>query len=66
MSASGYVHVEVERIVKETAMAFLCRIAGQEHWIPKSQVADPDDYEEGDVGATLSVTEFIAREKGLT
>lgn len=65
MSASGYVHLEDCEIVRETEKAFLVRYDGEEYWIPKSQIADPDNYEEGCFGCTMSVTEFIAREKGI-
>jgi hypothetical protein len=65
MSGSRYVHLEVEKIVRETDAAFLLLIDGEEYWIPKSQVADPDEYQAGDEGCTISVTEWIAREKGL-
>ena len=64
---SNYVHLEVEKIVKETDSAFLLRLEdGEELWIPKSQIADPDDYTEGDEDATISITEWIARERGLS
>ncbi len=65
VSQSGYVHVEVEKITGETEKAFAMTIAGEQHWIPKSQMADPDDYEVGDEEVTVSLTEWIAEEKGL-
>lgn len=65
MSASGYVHVDVDRIERETDKAFLVLIDGEETWIPKSQIADADDYNAGDEDLTLSITEWIANEKGL-
>lgn len=66
MSASNYVHVEVDEIVRETEKAFLVRIDDEEFWLPRSQVADDADYEEGDKDCTMSITEFIAKEKGLS
>ncbi len=62
-----WVHLDILLIKKETDKAFLCVIDGAEEdvWIPKSQCSDPDDYAEGDTNLTLSVTEFIAKEKGL-
>jgi len=63
---SRYIHVEVDRIIRETDKAFLVEIDGEEHWLPKSQVADADDYDAGDEGCTMSITEFIANEKGLS
>jgi hypothetical protein len=65
MGASRYVHLDVERIVKETDAAFLCLIDGEEHWIPRSQVADDEDYREGDEDVELSVTEWFADKEGL-
>lgn len=59
------VHVHVDKIIHATDKALLCRVGGEEVWIPISQVADGEDYEKGDRDITLSVTEYIAREKGL-
>jgi hypothetical protein len=60
------VHLDVEEIVKETDSAFLLRLDdGEEVWIPKSQVSDPESYAQGDCNATVSVTEWIAKQKGL-
>ncbi len=60
-----WVHLDVDRIKKATDKAFLVEIDGEEYWLPVSQVSDPDDYEEGDTDCTMSVTEWIAHEKGL-
>ncbi len=67
MSASDWVHVEVEEIRAVTDKALLCLIGGESVWIPLSQVADAEEYtfEVGDADFTLSITEFIAREKGI-
>jgi hypothetical protein len=58
---------EVEvRLKKVTEKAYLCRIDGNDHWIPRSQINE-DESEvsaEGDVGV-LSMSEWIAQEKGL-
>jgi len=62
---ANWVYVEVDRIVKETDKAFLCDIGGEEVWLPKSQISDPEDYSEGDEDVGMSVTDFIAHEKGL-
>lgn len=64
MGASNYVHVQVERIVKETDKALLCLIDGEEIWIPTSQIADSDDYREGDEDCEISVTSWFARKQG--
>ena len=65
MGYSIWVHVEVEKIVRETDSAFLLQIDGETHWVPKSQIADFETYEEGDEDVTVSITEWIAQEKGL-
>ena len=67
MGASNYVHIEVTKILVETEKAFQLEIVGCEKnvWMPKSQIADPDDYDEGDVDVMMSVTEWIAGEKGI-
>ena len=66
MGFSRWVHILVEKVVRETEKAFLCQIDGEEHWLPKSQISDPDDYGEGNENCEMSVTEFIAREKGFS
>lgn len=65
MTASNYVHLDNCEILKETELAFLIRVdEGDDLWFPKSQIADASDYKEGDKG-TISVTEWIANEKGV-
>lgn len=66
MSASNWVHLDVERIERETDAAFLLLLEGGELvWVPKSQVSEPGDYSAGDENLTVSVTEWIAQQKGL-
>ena len=66
MSASRYVTVAFDEILKETDKAFLVRLPDEEEvWIPYSQIADYEDYNAGDEDGELSVTEWIAKEKGL-
>lgn len=65
MSASNWVLLVVEEVVKVTDDAFLLLIDGEEYWLPRSQIADPDDYEEGELDCEMSVTKWIARQKGL-
>jgi len=51
--------------LKETPLAILVLIAGEEHWIPKSQVDDDSEvWKEGDEG-TLVITEWFATKEGL-
>lgn len=65
MGASNWVHIEVDLIKKTTFKAMLCVIGDEEFWLPFSQVADHDDYDEGDENVTISITEWIAEQKGL-
>ena len=65
MSQSGYAHIEVDEIKRETDGAFLFVIDGEEKWVPKSQVADPDDYERGDENCSVSITEWFANKEGI-
>ncbi len=62
---SRYVHLDVEKILRETDKAFLLLVDGEEIWIPKGQIANPDDYSEGDINCTVSITEWIANQKGI-
>ncbi len=65
MGRSNYVHLEDCEIKRETDLAFLVVYQDEDYWIPKSQVKNPDDYAQGDDGVTLSVTEWIAEQKGI-
>ena len=65
MAESRYVHLDVEKIVKVTDKAMLLRLEDSEVWVPLSQVADADDYEEGDEDCCVSVTEWFAEKEGL-
>ena len=69
MSQSGWVHLDKCDILQVTAKAILIRHSDEEmcndHWLPKSQVSDPDQHTPGDRDVTVSITEYIAREKGL-
>ena len=61
-----WVYIDIDEILKETDKAFLVRIADEEIWLPFSQLADPDDYSEGDMDLEdVAITEWIAREKEL-
>jgi hypothetical protein len=65
MGFSSWVHLDVDLVVAETENALLLEIDGDQHWIPRSQIDGPDKYEKGDKGVTVSVTEWIAKQKGL-
>ncbi len=63
---SDWVCIDVEEILRETDKALLCLIDGKEVWIPLSQIAPEDrDVKVGDTDVGLSITSWIANEKGL-
>lgn len=64
--SSDYIHLEDVEIRHETDAAFLILYRNNEFWVPKSQVADPDNYKSGDKGCTISITDFIANKRGIT
>lgn len=61
----NWVHLDFDEILKETEKAFLVRIEGEDFWIPFSQISDYEDYCVGDQDGVMSVSEWLAREKGL-
>jgi hypothetical protein len=65
MSASRFVHLDVEEVLRVTDKALLLRVDGEDVWIPLSQIDDAGQYEQGDHDVTVSVTEWIAKQKGL-
>lgn len=63
---SRSVHITVEEIRRETDKAFLVVYGGEEMWLPKTQVANDDEYYAGMKGQIgMSITEWIAKEKGI-
>jgi hypothetical protein len=64
----NYVHVEFEEVKRITEKAILFIFEdGEAVWIPISQIASEDvgQYKVGKYEGSVSITEFIAREKGL-
>jgi hypothetical protein len=67
VSGSDWVHLDVQVIRRETDKAFQVILEdGSINWLPKSQVCDADEYQAGDRDLTMSVTEWIAQQKGLS
>jgi hypothetical protein len=68
---SSYIHLEGCEVKRLTDRAALLRFTldgdEEEHWFPFSQMADgeADKVAEGDTDITVSITEWIAREKAL-
>lgn len=65
MSYGQYVHLDVERVVRETEKALLLLVEGEELWVPKSVVSAPGEYAEGDENCTVSVAAWWAGKNGL-
>lgn len=66
MSASSWVHVDFTQITAATADALLVAISGgDEVWIPKSCIADPEDYRKGNKNGSISIREWFAKKIGL-
>lgn len=69
MSASNYHHIDNVLVLRATDRALFVRLPEteewdeEETWIPRSQVVEGDEWEVGDEG-TLSVTEWLARQRG--
>jgi hypothetical protein len=63
---SGWTHLDVLEIVRETENAFELRFHDDTSvWVPKSMVADAEDYSGGDCNVSLSVLDEFAEKRGL-
>jgi hypothetical protein len=66
MGHSGWTHFEDCEIVRSTEKAILVRFeGGEEKWVPRSQIADSESLQDGDVGQTVSITDWFAEKEGL-
>ena len=66
MSSKDPVSFEDVTCLKDTDLAILVEIDGEEYWIPQSQVhEDSEVYQEGDEGR-LVVSYWFAKREGLT
>jgi hypothetical protein len=52
-------------VKRVTEKALLIEYDGEEVWLPLSQVSEGEKYEEGDEEVTVSITEWIAKQKNL-
>ena len=59
-----YAELEIVRVMVVTEKALLVNHDGDEVWIPKSLIADPDQYARG-VYDGMEVAEWFARKEGL-
>ena len=65
MSSSRYAYLDVDEIVTETDLAFLFRVGDEDIWVPKSQIADKDDYEVGDKEVEIGITKWWCEKNGF-
>lgn len=65
VSHSHWVHLEDCSVKRVTEKALLIEYDGEEVWLPLSQVSEGEKYEEGDEEVTVSITEWIAKQKNL-
>ena len=52
-------------ILGETDSAFHVRHEGKSHWLPKSQVDDPDRLSPGDKNITIVIPAWLADDRGI-
>lgn len=70
MSASNWFHIDDAQLRASTEKAMLFAILDEdgdttvEEWIPRSQIANAEEWNIGDRG-TVSITEWIAKKLGL-
>lgn len=62
---NDYVELEDCYIGAVTERALLVHHDGDQVWIPKSLVEDPEQYEKWDEGVTVLVKEWFARKESL-
>lgn len=55
----------VADVVHITERAILLSCDGEEFWVPKSQVEDPDNLEPGEEDAEIRVKKWVLDERGL-
>lgn len=66
MGMSNWVHLDVAKILIESEKAFFLEIDGGETvWIPKSQISEPEILAVGDEDVTVSISAWIAEQKGI-
>lgn len=65
MGQSQYVHLENCKVIKGTDAAIHIEWDGAKYWLPRSQIANGDKYDTGDRDVTISITEWVAEQKGI-
>jgi hypothetical protein len=59
------VMIQVEEVRRETDLALLFVVDGEEVWVPKSQIEESDEISEGDEDIEVNVAEWFAEQEGL-
>lgn len=65
MARDEYTYVNVDEILKATPGALLLLIGDTEEWVPRSQVEDGEDYEEGMYNQRVGIKTWLAKDRGL-
>lgn len=61
-----YVPIPFDEILRETALAFLFVIEGEELWVPKSVIENPDTIDADEVGGEVWLAEWFSKKEGLS
>lgn len=61
-----YVDLTFDKIMWSTDKAVLFRFGNKEHWVPRSQIENPDQYQMGNQGSgEVSVQFWFVKQEGL-
>jgi hypothetical protein len=60
------VDVLVDEVLAVTARAILVVIEDEEHWLPKSQIEDAEEFTAGQVEVMVAMPQWLAKERGFT
>lgn len=58
--------IQVEEVKRETDLAFLFDIDGDEQWVPKSCINEPDEIEEGFTEIEVEIAEWFCQQENLS
>ena len=65
MASARWIQIDVEEVLVETEQAFCFLLDEEEYWIPKSQIDDAHEIEQGQVNIVVRITTWIAEQKGI-
>ena len=52
-------------VLRDTGLAILVEIEGEQYWLPKSQIDDDSEVYEHGTSGTLIISAWLAQQKGL-